>query len=83
MKFFMRTFNGAAGILLAGILLDQGAWWGLEFVRDGIVQGQGAVQADMPLIRRPLAAALQFAGWSARPPRPTRCSVPGSTCTRS
>ena len=51
MKFFMRTFNGTAGILLAGVLLDQGAWWGLEFVRDGIVTGQGAVQADMPFLR--------------------------------
>ncbi len=55
MKFFMRTFGGSVGILLAGILLDQGAWWGLEFVRDGTVQGQGAVQADMPLIRDHLA----------------------------
>jgi predicted MFS family arabinose efflux permease len=51
MKFFMRSFNGAVGILLAGILIDQGAWWGLDFVRDAIVQGQGAVQADMPGIR--------------------------------
>jgi DHA2 family multidrug resistance protein len=51
MKFFMRSFNGTVGILLAGVLIDQGAWWGLEFVRDGIVQGQGAVQADVPALR--------------------------------
>ncbi len=51
MKFFMRSFNGTVGILLAGVLIDQGAWWGLDFVRDAIVQGQGAVQADMPGIR--------------------------------
>ena len=51
MKFFMRSFNGTVGILLAGILLDQGAWWGLEFVRDSVVTGQGALQADVPLIR--------------------------------
>ena len=48
MKFFMRSFNGTVGILLAAVLIDQGAWWGLDFVRDAIVQGQGAVQADMP-----------------------------------
>jgi hypothetical protein len=51
MKFFMRSFNGTVGILLAGVLIDQGAWWGLDFVRDAIVQGQGAVQADEPAIR--------------------------------
>jgi DHA2 family multidrug resistance protein len=55
MKFFMRSFNGTVGILLAGILIDQGAWWGLDFVRDSIVQGQGAVQADVPAIRDHLA----------------------------
>ncbi len=51
MKFFMRSFNGTVGILLAGILIDQGTWWGLDFVRDAVVQGQGAVQADVPAIR--------------------------------
>jgi MFS family permease len=51
MKFFMRSFNGTVGILLAGVLIDQGAWWGLEFVRDSVVQGQGAVQVDVPAIR--------------------------------
>jgi MFS family permease len=51
MKFFMRSFNGTVGILLAGVLIDHGAWWGLEFVRDAIVQGQGAVQTDVPPIR--------------------------------
>jgi hypothetical protein len=51
MKFFMRSFNGTVGILLAGVLIDQGAWWGLEFVRDAVVQGQGAVQVDVPAIR--------------------------------
>jgi hypothetical protein len=51
MKFFMRSFNGTVGILLAGVLIDQGASWGLDFVRDAIVQGQGAVQADVPAIR--------------------------------
>jgi DHA2 family multidrug resistance protein len=51
MKFFMRSFNGTVGILLAGVLIDQGAWSGLEIVRDSIVQGQGAVQADVPAIR--------------------------------
>jgi MFS family permease len=50
-KFFMRSFNSAVGILLAGVLIEQGAWWGLDFVRDSIVQGQGAVQADMVGIR--------------------------------
>jgi DHA2 family multidrug resistance protein len=51
MKFVMRSCNGTLGILLAGVLIDQGAWWGLDFVRDSIVQGQGAVQADIPAIR--------------------------------
>jgi hypothetical protein len=51
MKFFMRSFNGAVGILLAGVLIDQGTWWGLDFVRDAIVPGQGALQADVPGIR--------------------------------
>jgi DHA2 family multidrug resistance protein len=55
MKFFMRSFNGTVGILLAGVLIDQGAWWGLDFVRDSIVQGQGALQADVPAIRDHLA----------------------------
>jgi DHA2 family lincomycin resistance protein-like MFS transporter len=51
MKFFMRSFNGTVGILLASVLIDQGTWWGLDFVRDSVVQGQGAVQADVPAIR--------------------------------
>jgi MFS family permease len=51
MKFFMRSFNGTVGILLAGALIDRGAWWGLDFVRNAIVQGQGTVQADVPGIR--------------------------------
>jgi DHA2 family lincomycin resistance protein-like MFS transporter len=51
LKFFMRTFNGTIGILLAGVLIGQGAWWGLEFVRDGIVQGQGAVQIEIPAMQ--------------------------------
>jgi MFS transporter, DHA2 family, multidrug resistance protein len=51
MKFFMRSFNGTVGILLAGVLIDQGTWWGLEFVRDSVVPGQGAVQADVPALR--------------------------------
>ncbi len=55
MKFFMRSFNGTVGILLAGVLIDQGAWWGLDFVRDSIVRGQGAVQANVPAIRDHLA----------------------------
>ena len=55
MKFFMRSFNGTVGILVAGILIEQGAWWGLEFVRDSIVQGQGALQADVPGIQDHLA----------------------------
>src|SRR5262249_8992753 len=55
MKFFMRSFNGTVGILLAGVLIDQGTWWGLDFVRDSVVQGQGAVQADVPAIRDLLA----------------------------
>jgi hypothetical protein len=67
MKFFMRSFNGTVGILLAGVLIDQGAWWGLEFVRDSVREGQGAVQVDSPAIRdhlerhgsAPSAAAAQ------------------------
>ncbi|MDB5308898.1 MAG: transporter [Gemmataceae bacterium] len=55
MKFFMRSFNGTVGILLAGVLIDQGTWWGLEFVRDSVVHGQGAGQADVPAIRDHLA----------------------------
>jgi MFS family permease len=51
MKFFMRSFNGTAGILLAGVLVDSTTAWGLEFVRDSVVPGQGALQADEPLIR--------------------------------
>ncbi len=51
MKFFMRSFNGTVGILLAGVLLDSTTAWGLEFVRDSVVPGQGALQADVPLIR--------------------------------
>jgi hypothetical protein len=55
MKFFMRSFNGTVGILLAGVLIDRGAWWGLDFVRDSVVRGQGALQADVPAIRDHLA----------------------------
>ena len=47
----MRSFNGTVGILLAAVLIDRGAWWGLEFVRDSVVQGQGAVQGDVPTLR--------------------------------
>jgi DHA2 family multidrug resistance protein len=55
MKFFMRSFNGTVGIMLAGVLIEQGTWWGLEFVRDSVRQGQGAVQVDLPAIRDHLA----------------------------
>jgi DHA2 family multidrug resistance protein len=55
MKFVMRSFNGTVGILLVGMLIDQGTWWGLDFVRDAVVTGQGAVQADMPALRDHLA----------------------------
>jgi hypothetical protein len=51
MKIFMRSFNGTVGILLASVLIDQGAWWGLDFVRDSVVTGQGAVQVDVPALR--------------------------------
>jgi MFS family permease len=51
MKFFMRSFNGTVGILLAGLLIDQGTSWGLEFVRDAVVQGRGPVEADVPALR--------------------------------
>jgi hypothetical protein len=51
MKFFMRSFNGTVGILLAGVLIDQGSWWGLEFVRDSMVRGQGALQVDVPALQ--------------------------------
>jgi hypothetical protein len=51
MKFFMRSFNGTVGILLAGVLIDQGTAWGLEFVRDSVVRGQGGVQVDVPAIQ--------------------------------
>jgi DHA2 family multidrug resistance protein len=50
-KFFMRSFNSAVGILLVGVLIEQGAWWGLDFVRDSVVEGQGALQVDMLGIR--------------------------------
>jgi DHA2 family multidrug resistance protein len=67
MKFFMRSFNGTVGILLAGVLIDQGAWRGLEFVRASVVPGQGPVQVDVPALRdhlerrgsTPAAAAAQ------------------------
>jgi hypothetical protein len=69
-KLFMRSFNGTVGILLAVVLIDQGAWWGLDFVRDAIVQGQGSARADVPGIRdylvrhggAPPAAAMQAQG---------------------
>src|SRR5262245_14218256 len=51
MKFFMRSFNGTVGILLASVLIDRGTWWGLEFVRDAVVPGQGPVQVDVPAVR--------------------------------
>jgi DHA2 family multidrug resistance protein len=51
MKFFMRSFPGTVGILLAGVLIDRGTSWGLEFVRDAVVQGQGPVQSDVPAVR--------------------------------
>jgi DHA2 family lincomycin resistance protein-like MFS transporter len=51
MKFFMRTFNGTIGILLAGVLIGQGVWQGLDFVRTSMDQGQGAVQIYMPAIQ--------------------------------
>ena len=51
MKFFMRSFGGTLGILLAGILIDHGSWWGLDFVRTSIVPGQGALQADLPALQ--------------------------------
>jgi DHA2 family multidrug resistance protein len=51
MKFFMRSFNGAVGILLAGILIERGTWWGQEFVRDSVVPGAGSLQAHLPELR--------------------------------
>ena len=55
MKFVMRSFNGTVGILLASVLIDQGTWWGLDYVRASVVQGQGPVQVDVPAIRDHLA----------------------------
>jgi len=51
MKFFMRAFGGTLGILVAGILLDRAAAWGLDFVRDSVRLGQGALEVTQPEIR--------------------------------
>ena len=51
LKFFMRAFGSTLGVLLAGILLDRVATWGLDYVRDSIRLGQGALQATEPAIR--------------------------------
>jgi MFS family permease len=50
-KFFMRGFGGTAGVLLAGVLLDRAAAWGLDFVRTSIVLGQGSLEAIEPGIQ--------------------------------
>jgi MFS family permease len=55
MKFFMRAFGGTAGVLLAGVVLDRAAAWGLDFVRTSITPGQGAVQILVPPIQDHLA----------------------------
>ena len=81
MKFFMRSFNGAVGILMAGVLIDQGAWWGLDFVRDAIVQGQGAVQADLPGIRDHLVRHGESTPCGGTSCRARRSWATGSTCT--
>jgi MFS family permease len=55
MKFFMRGFGGTAGVLLAGIVLDRAAAWGLDFVRTSMTPGQGALQVLEPSIQDHLA----------------------------
>jgi hypothetical protein len=55
MKFFMRGFGGTAGVLLAGVVLDRAAAWGLDFVRTSMTPGQGALQVLEPPIQDHLA----------------------------
>jgi MFS family permease len=55
MKFFMRAFGGTAGVLLAGVVLDRAAAWGLDFVRTSMMPGQGALQVLEPPIQDHLA----------------------------
>jgi MFS family permease len=51
MKFFTRSFGATVGVLMAGILLDRAATWGLDFIRDSITLGQGALEVTEPAIR--------------------------------
>jgi MFS family permease len=51
LKFFLRAFGSTVGVLLAGILLDRAATWGLEYVRASITLGQGALQVTEPAMR--------------------------------
>jgi MFS family permease len=55
MKFLMRALGGTVGILVAGIVIDRGAAWGLDFVRDSITHGQGALQVAQIGIRDHMA----------------------------
>jgi MFS family permease len=54
-KFFIRAIGGTLGVLIAGILIERGTAWGLEFVRNSVVYGQGALQVTEPDIRDHMA----------------------------
>jgi predicted MFS family arabinose efflux permease len=50
-KFFIRAFGATLGVLATAIVLDRGTWWGLEYVRDSVVLGQGTLQVSKTAIR--------------------------------
>jgi MFS family permease len=55
MKFLLRALGSTLGVLIAGVLIDRGTAWGLEFVRDGVRHGQGALQLAEPDVRDHMA----------------------------
>jgi hypothetical protein len=51
MKFLVRALASTVGVLAAAVVLDRGTAWGLEFVRDSMVEGQGELQIVEPSVR--------------------------------
>jgi MFS family permease len=54
-KFFIRAIGGTLGVLIASILIERGTAWGLELVRNSVIEGQGALQVAEPDIRDHMA----------------------------
>ena len=51
MKFLIRGLGAILGVLIGAIVLDRSTASGLEYVRASVVQGQGTLEIEEPVLR--------------------------------